>query len=41
MISAPPWLTLTRFIMSVSFLGAFSLFVLLCSLAVFGLAVLN
>jgi hypothetical protein len=33
------WLPLTRFIMSV--LGVFSLFVLLCSLAVFGLAVLS
>ena len=41
MTSASLWLPLTRFIMSVSFLGTLSLFVLLCSLAVFGLAVLS
>jgi hypothetical protein len=41
MNSASLWLPLTRFITSESFFGVFSLFGLLCSLAVFVLAVLN
>jgi hypothetical protein len=41
MTSASLWQPLTRFISSETFLGVFSLFVLLCSLAVFGLAVLS
>jgi hypothetical protein len=36
MSAASLWPPLTRFVMSVSFLGVFSLFVLLRSLAVFG-----
>jgi hypothetical protein len=39
MNSAPLWLPLKRIITSESFFGVFSLFGLLCSFAVFGLAV--